>query len=290
MYLIPIKYHGLNYPEKINPKIIEVAGHFDTVPLKNRGLSKNIKISLHTEYSAKNRHMKNLRSEVLKTSLRKWWGKDVPDLWVSEEWSKDFANFVLDLVKGYEEQIEIIEIHPPISRKYTWDKFIDVYQTFYKVVKSKLPNTQILIENRNGFLLSGIRDFQRLSDNIDKKKIDLGLIVDFPQLLNYEKAKYDIDKLNSVMQQINNFKHNVKAFHLWGQVGRRSHAGDINDYFNNDEILINNFYSNLANIFLNKNQKYYFIPEINSGNGNKTKNQCLYNIVQQLKNTGFKFV
>ena len=41
MYLIPIKYHGLNYPEKINPKIIEVAGHFDTVPLKNRGLSKN---------------------------------------------------------------------------------------------------------------------------------------------------------------------------------------------------------------------------------------------------------
>ncbi len=290
MYLIPIKYHGLNYPKGIHPKIIEVAGHFDTVPLKDRKISKNIKISLHTEYSAKDRHMKSIRSSVLKTSLRKWWGKQVPDLWANIQWTKDFANFILDLVKEYEEQIEIIEIHPPIPRKYNWNTFIINYQTFYSIVKQKLLNAQILIENRNGFLLSGVCDFQILSSIIDKSKIDLGLIIDFPQLLNYEKAKDCENKLNSVMQQINNFKHNVKAFHLWGQVGRRSHAGDINDYFNNDEILINNFYSNLANIFLNKNQKYYFIPEINSGNENKTKNQCLYNIVQQLKNTGFKFI
>jgi len=197
---------------------------------------------------------------------------------------------LLNLVKDYEKQIEVIEIHPPISRRFNWNKFIENYQIFYEKIKENIPNAKILIENRNSFLLSGIKDFQKLSDIIDKSNLDLKLIIDFPQLLNYEKAKFDIDKLNSVLKEIKNFKHNIKAFHLWGQIGNKSHAGDINDYFNNNSRLVNTFYENLASIFIGKNEKYYFIPEINLGKKGKTKNECLSNIVQELKFSGFQFI
>lgn len=70
-------------------------------------------------------------------------------------------------------------------------------------------------------MLSEINDFQKLSDAIDGRKSNLRLILDFPQLLNFEKAKADANKLIKVMDAINGFKHNVSSFHIFGQYGNK---------------------------------------------------------------------
>lgn len=55
--LIPIKYHKLSYPDGIEPKILEAAGHFDV-----KFINVNTPYSLHTEYSFMRR---KLNSEVV---------------------------------------------------------------------------------------------------------------------------------------------------------------------------------------------------------------------------------
>ena len=91
------------------------------------------------------------------------------------------------------------------------------------------------------------------------------------------------------MNKLKDFSHNVKAFHLWGQIRRRSHAGDIDDFFDYDNSLIEIFYNGLNEVFIKPDRKYYFIPEINFGSGKKNRNQCLESIVNQLKSCGFQF-
>lgn len=166
--------------------------------------------------------------------------------------------------------------------------FFDMYNIFKEIINEKYPDTTILIENRNGFLLSKVQDFKDFSDYISNNNIDLGLIVDFPQLLNAEKARSDKNELIRVLEEINYFKHNVKAFHIWGQNGTFAHIGDLRDYFNNTE-LETFFYEKIGEIFADEQSDYFFIPEINCGYGVKTKDECLLDIVTKLKNVGFSF-
>jgi len=92
------------------------------------------------------------------------------------------------------------------------------------------------------------------------------------------------------MKRINLFKHNIKAFHLWGQKKNISHAGDINDLFFNKKEAVNVFYEELSTIFKDIKEPLYFIPEINQGLSGKSKEECLKNIIEQLESYGWKFV
>lgn len=104
MILIPIQYHKRKYPDHIRPNIDEIAGHFDV-----HEISPNRNFSLHTEYSYGKR---NLTSEVIKqfTTLQNSNKEGVPQLWYSELWAIEFAEFVKTLCNG--KAPSIIEIHP----------------------------------------------------------------------------------------------------------------------------------------------------------------------------------
>lgn len=287
--LIPIIYHHLPYPSGITSNIQEVAAHFDieklNVNLEHYGFS------LHTEYSAVKRKFTSdliqSYSSILASQSASVRSK--PKLWLDEKWVIEFADFIVKLLDG--KIPRIIEIHPPNSRKFDIERFLDYYELFQDYLTKHKVNTEISIENRNGFMLSGINDFQTLSDAIDRRNSNLRLILDFPQLLNFEKAKSDPNKLVKVMSAINGFKHNVSSFHIWGQYGNNAHRGDLLDYFNQNNDMKNLFYEKLKEVFSNHPTPLYFIPEINFGiDENKSRQVCLKNIVDDLLSHGFKFI
>lgn len=288
MKLIPIMYHRLPYPSHINASIVEVAGHFDVDSLPSN--IQDNSFSLHTEYSARHRKLNSdlIRkySSILNSQSDAKMAR--PKLWESEEWSKEFAQFLIQLLNG--KQPHIIEIHPPNSRRKGFDTFAKYYDIFYNELRENGIRSKILIENRNGFSLSGVRDFQTLSDLIDDKQMDLKLILDFPQLLNFEKARNNIDKLDILMKAIEGFKHNVDAFHLWGQAGRTPHMGDLDDYFNYNLEIKESFLKHLQDLFVGLDKEIYFIPEVNFGIASQKKPvACLNNVVSDLEGVGFVF-
>lgn len=289
MQLIPIIYHNLPYPSGITSNIQEVAGHFDIEQLNDN--LENFGFSLHTEYSAVKRKftsgvIQSYQSILVSQSNSI---RSKPKLWLDEKWAIEFANFLVKLLNG--KIPKIIEIHPPNPRKFDVERFLDYYELFTTHLSKYNIDTEISIENRNGFMLSGIKDFQTLSDAIDRRQSNLRLILDFPQLLNFEKAKSDQNKLIKVMDAINGFKHNVSSFHIWGQYENNAHRGDLLDYFNQNNDMKNLFYEKLTEVFSHHPTPLYFIPEINFGiDENKSRQECLKNIVNDLSSYGFQFV
>lgn len=289
MQLIPIIYHNLPYPSSIISNIQEVAAHFDIEKLNDN--LENYRFSLHTEYSAVKRKFISELIQSYPTILVSQSDsiRSKPKLWIDEKWAIEFADFLVKLLNG--KIPKIIEIHPPNPRKFDVERFLDYYELFTIHLSKYNIDTEISIENRNGFMLSGINDFQTLSDAIDRRNSNLRLILDFPQLLNFEKAKSDQNKLIKVMDSINGFKHNVSSFHIWGQYGNNAHRGDLLDYFNQNNDMKNLFYEKLKEVFSNHHTPLYFIPEINFGiDENKSRQVCLKNIVSDLSSYGFQFV
>lgn len=288
MQLIPITYHNLPYPSDITSNIQEVAAHFDIERLNDS--LENYGFSLHTEYSAVKRKFTSGLIQSYPTILASQSDsvRSKPKLWIDDKWAIEFADFLVKLLNG--KTPRIIEIHPPNSRKFDVERFLDYYELFTKHLNKYNIDTEISIENRNGFMLSGINDFQTLSDAIDRRNSKLRLILDFPQLLNFEKAKSDQNKLIKVMDAINGFKHNISSFHIWGQYGNNAHRGDLLDYFNQNNDMKNLFYEKLKEVFSNHPTPLYFIPEINFGiDENKSRQICLKNIVDDLSTYGFNF-
>lgn len=289
MNLIPIIYHNLPYPSGITSNIQEVAAHFDIEKLNDH--LEDYGFSLHTEYSAVKRKFTSdliqSYSSILASQSDSVRSK--PKLWLDEKWAIEFADFLVKLLNG--KTPRIIEIHPANPRKFDVERFLDYYELFEAHLAEHKINTEISIENRNGFMLSGITDFQNLSDAIDRRNSNLRLILDFPQLLNFEKAKSDQNKLIKVMDAINGFKHNVSSFHIWGQYGNNAHRGDLLDYFIQNNDMKNLFHEKLTEVFLNHPTPLYFIPEINFGiDENKSRQECLKNIVNNLSSYGFQFI
>lgn len=286
MFLIPIKYHGLEYPTNINCIINEVAGHFDKTCIPN-GISTN-EFSLHTEYSAKKRNLDSILIRRYNELINFKTGNNKPKLWKNSSWAQQFAEFVISFC--IDVHPKIIEIHPPNTRLICLEDFFSMYNIFYQLIKSRYPNTEILIENRNSFLLSGIDDFKLFSNYIDHNNINLKFILDFPQLLNYENARNNENRLNNILNEITFFKHNIRAFHIWGQTNNIPHRGDMSDYFEGNINLENLFFEKISNLFIDENKNFYFIPEINSGVNGKSKEECLNNIINKLINVGFRFI
>jgi len=332
MKLIPIKFHDLQYPDGINPDLEEIAGHFDKTKIVSKLYDdkkpRDYKFSLHTDPSGGARELggdfKKKYEEIYKNVVEIKNPKNknkIPKLWVSKKWAEEFALFIIEILNGAKPKI--IEIHPPTTRDISFNTFLDYYEIFkYTLEKNGLKigekETMILLENRNGgnnkqFLLTYIWDFLKLSDLIDKRESDLRLILDLPQLLNIHNAKNNKQRMLDILEEINNFKHIVKAIHLWGQYDNykgkdKAHRGDMNDYFyfydKNDEDaykkLKETFFNKIYEIFHDCNHDLYFVPEIigckdinkekeKKEKCKKDKENYLKNIVTDLINAGFRF-
>jgi hypothetical protein len=270
--LIPITYHSKKYPKNVISNIDEIAGNFDKDIINPKR-----EYSLHTEYSHMKRKLDN-RLINKYTELKKSERENIPQLWKSKEWAREFANFIIELV-GNNIPPKIIEIHPPFNDYCkNFSLFFDIYEEFEKIISAELPNTNIFIENRCGtfykggkFIISNGKSIIQFLQELEVRKLRLKLVLDYPQVFSAESIKMDDIKLKKIIEFNNNIKpyiSHIGGFHLWGkrksQTGRwTSHTGDLNTFFSNNNLLKDEFISSVVNTF-DDNDIRFFVPEVNS--------------------------
>lgn len=284
-----IKYHKQQYPVNIPLSTEEIAGHFDV-----KGISISRDYSLHTEYSYGKRSFSNEKLTELNTILEAN-RKGVPQLWKSEEWAEEFAEFIIRITNAFRPP-KIIEIHPPFD-DYTDDieSFIQRYKPFEYKILSSFTDTEIFIENRCGsvysggkFLISKIESIAELCQYIEAEDLKLRIALDIPQLYTAHVVTPKKRKLVSeLLQETAKFRKYIGGVHLWGKglsaSGRKvAHYGDFNTYFNNDSGLKAEFLSALDELF-NDNTSRSLVLEVNSSNDD------VMSILTDLKKAGFEY-
>ena len=266
-----VQYGGNTYPDGIIPELIEVAGHLDKESIKDLP-----NYSLHTEYSYGKR--------VLSSALIKQFpelcnaNKDgVPQLWKSNIWAEQFAEFVLTLTNKHVAP-KVIEIHPPFSDYCDIGQFTERYIVFEKLIHNTYQNTEIVIENRAGsvyhggkFIVGKATEIATLCEKIRKNNINLGVVLDFPQLLTAENIKtdaFDQKKYLFAIDTIYPYQSVIKGIHIWGKKKNASgrwvaHCGTLDTYIENpnDKAV---FISGIKKI-CSDGQSRFFVPEVNSG-------------------------
>ncbi len=167
----------------------------------------------------------------------------IPQLWYSEAWAAEFAEFIRVLCAG--QTPSVIEIHPPFSDYTDFAAFLSHYAVFEERILSVYPQVRILIENRFGTAYRGsplpfssARDFLELAERLDASGLHLQIAWDIPQFftaLGSSPRTMETD-LHSVAPVI----HAAAGIHLWGKKdsGRRkrvAHCGSLDDYFSREK-------------------------------------------------------
>ena len=267
-----IEYNGVPYPEGYCSTIKEIAGHLDKENIETTN-----NYSLHTEYSyGKRKFDSRLISnfEELKTSHK----DGVPQLWKTDKWPKEFSHFIIELTKD-KIAPTTIEIHPPFNDYCNIDLFLDRYLTFEKEIHKIYPNAIIVIENRSGaiyrggkFIIGKAKEIVELCEKIKTRNINLGVVLDFPQLLTAERLdtlKFKTDKYFSLIDEISKYRDIIKGVHIWGKKKSENgrwvaHAGNLNTYFDNNEEYKRVFIDGIKRI-CDDNTKRFLVPEVNTG-------------------------
>lgn len=269
---ILVEYNGLKYPEGYSSQIHEVAAHFDKESISPEGA-----YSLHTEYSYRQR---NFDSEHISrfTTLRESHKNYVPQLWKSEAWAQEFADYIISLTRGHTTP-SVIEIHPPFNDYCSLDEFSERYRVFEKRIHSVHPETIIVIENRAGtvyrggrFLVGKATEIAALCEVIMQNDLKLGVVLDFPQLLtaeNIDPLKFKVEKYQAAIDTILPYRNLIKGIHIWGKkksaTGRWvAHSGNFDTYFGGNDDIKRFFLSGIYQI-CNDCDRRFLVPEINSG-------------------------
>lgn len=269
---ILVEYNNLPYPEGYSAQIQEVAAHFD-----KDAIDPQRAYSMHTEYSyGKRKYNTEL---IFKYPVLISANKDgVPQLWKSAEWASEFADFIVDLVDGHSAPT-IIEIHPPFNDYCSLAEFADRFRIFEHKIHEACPDVIIVIENRAGsvyhggrFLVGKAKEIVALCALIKSEALNLGIVLDFPQLLtaeNIDPLKFKTEKYQSTIQAIAEHRDLIKGIHIWGKkksaTGRWvAHAGNFDTYFGGDDAVKEIFLSGIREI-CNDGLPRFFVPEVNSG-------------------------
>ena len=269
---ILVEYNNLPYPEGYTAQIQEVAAHFD-----KDAIDPQRAYSMHTEYCyGKRKYNTELISKYPALIAA---SKDgVPQLWKSAEWASEFADFIVDLVDEHSAPT-IIEIHPPFNDYCSLSEFADHFRIFEHKIHEAYPDVTIVIENRAGsvyhggrFLVGKATEIVALCDLIKSEALNLGVVLDFPQLLtaeNIDPLKFKIEKYQSAIQAIAKHRDLIKGIHIWGKkksaTGRWvAHAGSFDTYFGGNDAVKEIFLSGISEI-CNDGLPRFFVPEVNSG-------------------------
>lgn len=269
---ILVKYNGLPYPEGYTAQLEEVAAHFDKASIDPKGA-----YSLHTEYSFVARKFDSARIANYPL-LREAQKNGIPQLWKSIAWANEFAQFLIGLTEGHHTPT-VIEIHPPFNDYCNLQEFAERYRTFEEEIHAVYPDVTIVIENRAGkryhggdFLVRKAKEIAALCVLIREEHLNLGIVLDFPQLLtgeNINPLKFNAEKYEAAIDALLPYRDLIKGIHVWGKrkndSGKQlSHRGNFDTYFNNDKHVKALFLSGIQRICADDRQRF-LVPEINSG-------------------------
>ena len=267
-----VEYNKIPYPPGYTSALKEIAAHLDKTQIEYAE-----HYSLHTEYCYGPRSLKsNLISKY--PALTESHKNNIPQLWKSQQWASEFADFIIDLV-AENPSPSVIEIHPPFNDYCTMDDFAERFLIFEHKIHLAFPHVKIVLENRAGalypggkFLVSKATDIVALCQVIEQYSLDLGIVLDFPQLLtaeNIDTLKFNNAKYQTAIELVANCKSHIKGIHIWGKQKSASgrwvaHAGTLNTYFDGNAENKQAFIDGIDTICSNGTPRF-FVPEVNSG-------------------------
>jgi len=282
-----VKYHKQEYPSDIPLRTEEVAAHFDISKINSL-----LNCSLHTEYSyGKRKFNSSLISSF--PALIAAQKDGVPQLWKSERWAEEFAQFVISLVED-KSKLSVIEVHPPFKDYTDINGFIRSYTIFEKTIHKTFPNTEIFIENRYGsiyhggrFLISKLDDIFDLCEYIANNILHLKIALDIPQIFSAHNANKRVEYIK-LMTDIKKLRDYIGGVHLWGkrrsETGRKvAHCGDLTSYFEDDMETKKQFLESFSECF-NDGIARKLVLEVNS------RNADIYSIINDLMGVDINFV
>jgi hypothetical protein len=269
---ILIEYNNVAYPEGYTSNIKEIAGHLDKTEIESAE-----KYSLHTEYSY---GVRKFDSELISSfeELKSAHKNSVPQLWKSEKWAQEFAEFIIALTQN-KNTPDVIEIHPPFNDYCDIDMFLKRYVIFEKRIREVYPETIIVVENRSGaiykggrFVVGKAKEIVELCRKIKENNINLGVVLDFPQLLtaeNIDTLKFNEDKYLKAVDDIAKNREIIKGIHIWGKKKSESgrwvaHAGNLDTYFGNNQNYKSAFIKGIMYV-CNDDMQRFLVPEVNTG-------------------------
>jgi hypothetical protein len=282
-----VKYHKQEYPSDITLRTEEVAAHFDISKINSI-----LNCSLHTEYSyGKRKFDSSLISSF--PALMAAQKDGVPQLWKSEKWAEEFAQFVIKLVEE-KSKLNVIEVHPPFIDYTDINGFIRAYMIFEEHIHNKFPNTEIFIENRYGsiyhggrFLIAKLDDIFDLCEYISNERLHLKIALDIPQIFTAHNASKRAEYIE-LMAEIKNLQDYIGGVHLWGKsrssTGRKvAHCGDLSSFFEDDIEIKKQFLESFSDCF-NDGIARNLVLEVNS------RNADILSIINDLRSVDIKFV
>lgn len=267
-----IEYNNVPYPEGFISDIKEIAAHLD----KNE-IETTERYSLHTEYSYGTR---KFDTELISdfTELKTSHKNGVPQLWESDKWAEEFAEFIIKLTAD-KNAPTVIEIHPPFNDYCDIDMFLKRYVIFEKRIREVYPETIIVVENRSGaiykggkFIVGKAQEIAELCQKIKENNINLGVVLDFPQLLtaeNIDTLKFNTGKYSNVIDKISEHRDVIKGIHIWGKKKSESgrwvaHAGNLDTYFGDNQNNKSAFIKGIMCVCDDSIQRF-LVPEVNTG-------------------------
>jgi hypothetical protein len=236
--LVLLQYGRQTFPDGIVPRMVEVPAHLDI-----QRISVSSAYSLHTEYSSKPRKFNSPLLDgldFLKTSRR----KEVPELWSSQGWARDFAVFMMRLVAENPAPSQI-EIHPPFcSTSSTIDTFLERYEVFEQAIHAVYPDCRIVLENRSGtkhpskFLMSDSDSILAMGQALQQSSLKLGIALDLPQMFTATYGSKHLVGLEGVplLERLMPIQDRIHTLHLWGRgAGGGAHGGGLEGVFVNTD-------------------------------------------------------
>lgn len=269
---ILVEYNSVPYPDGYTSDIKEVAGHLDKNEIETAE-----KYSLHTEYSYGTR---KFDSELISSfaELKSSHKNGVPQLWKSDKWAEEFADFIIALTQD-KNAPTVIEIHPPFNDYCDMDLFLKRYKIFEKRIRKMYQEAIIVVENRSGaiynggkFIVGKSKEIAELCRKIKENDINLGVVLDFPQLLtaeNIDTLKFNESKYLKAIDDIAEYREIIKGIHIWGKKKSESgrwvaHAGNLDTYFGDNSNSKAAFINGIMRI-CNDNMQRFLVPEVNTG-------------------------
>jgi hypothetical protein len=277
----------MKYPSHIEANIYEVSGNF----YKKKKLVVKSPYSLHTEPSFDSETFNSKIVNDLKY-INEAQKDNIPLLWHSEEWANDFFAFIEWLIGDSNESPDVLEIHPPYKDYCrSFGQFLKIFRVFYDEFHEKHSATTIVIENRFGtrykggkFLLSKCCDILEFCKVLKREKINLKIVIDYPQLFSAEvipsKKKEEnwmganpselLEKIIKFNLDLKKYKDVIGEFHMWGKLknkdgkGWKPHAGNFDTFFSDNKVFKHEFLSSVFSTF-NDDTPRYFVPEVISG-------------------------
>ena len=121
-------------------------------------------------------------------------------------------------------------------------------------------------------MIGKAKEIVELCQKIKDKDINLGVVLDFPQLLTAEgmdTLKFNVDKYLSLVDNISKHREVIKGIHIWGKKKSASgrwvaHAGNLDTYFGENAIYKSAFIEGILKV-CNDDMIRFLVPEVNTG-------------------------